>query len=395
MVKRLALFLDGTWNKPDDNTNVWRTKLMLADRDDAGTTQLSYYDSGVGTRWYNRRLGGLFGVGLEKNIREAYLWLMEHYAQGDEVFVFGFSRGAYTARSLVGMIARCGLLSPGAPMSVPQVFERYRRGREETPLYELEFRHRNRPDESLTLEEQWLLQYSKRVKIKFIGVWDTVGALGIPIGALKFLTRKRYYFHNTRLSVIIENAYHALAVDEHREPYAAALWTRYEPKEPGAGSPSQETVVEQRWFIGAHSNIGGGYRNDLLAQVPLAWMQGKAREHGLAFRELATLGGYEHRGTITDSYARFLKGAYRVVKLGRRHHRRIGAPPEEKDDGWVETANETIDGTVIDRWRKDASYRPGNLVDWAKRNEDEIKASTGAVKARRDRRHESGPREAG
>lgn len=378
--RRLAVFLDGTWNKPEDNTNVWRTKLMLARQDLDGVPQLAYYDTGVGTRWYDRRLGGLLGIGLEKNIREAYLWLMENYAPGDELFVFGFSRGAYTARSLVGMIARCGLLRPGAPMSVAQLFDRYRRGKEATPLYELEYRKRNEPDFAPELEDRWLLQYSERIDVKFIGVWDTVGALGIPIGALKFLTRDRYFFHNTRLSVTYENAFQALALDEHREPYQATLWTDYTPKVPDATPPSRVPHVEQRWFVGAHSNIGGGYRNDLLAQVPLAWLQGKAAELGLAFRQNTRLAGDEHLAPVTDSFGQFLKGLYRLIKFGRRFHRRVGAPREEKAEGWVSTVNETVDATVLDRWRKDQGYRPRSLQEWAARAGQEPAALEGIVK---------------
>src|SRR5438270_1891731 len=110
-MKRLAVFLDGTWNRPEDNTNVWRTKLMLAERSDDGTEQRAYYDPGVGTGWSDRVRGGLFGAGLFENVKQAYEWLVEQYSsadaagRADEVYVFGFSRGAFTARSLTGMIA--------------------------------------------------------------------------------------------------------------------------------------------------------------------------------------------------------------------------------------------------------------------------------------------------
>ena len=111
-MKRLALFLDGTWNEPGDNTNVWRLRSMVAARDAAGIEQRVYYDTGVGTRWYDRLRGGLLGKGLSTNIREAYQWLVEHYDEDDEIYVFGFSRGAFTARSLAGMISKCGIVRP-------------------------------------------------------------------------------------------------------------------------------------------------------------------------------------------------------------------------------------------------------------------------------------------
>ena len=112
--KRLALFFDGTWNKPENNTNVWRLSLMLADKGPDGVPQVKFYDEGVGTHWFDRISGGAFGAGLSANVRRGYRWLMEHYNPGDEIYVFGFSRGAFTARSLSGVISRCGLLKPEA-----------------------------------------------------------------------------------------------------------------------------------------------------------------------------------------------------------------------------------------------------------------------------------------
>jgi uncharacterized protein (DUF2235 family) len=109
--KRLAVFLDGTWNAVDDNTNVWRMKALCAPKSIDGKTQLVYYEIGV-----NGSLGGLFGKGLDENIRLAYEWLVENYTDGDEIFIFGFSRGAYTARSLAGLVTRLGILKPGSPI---------------------------------------------------------------------------------------------------------------------------------------------------------------------------------------------------------------------------------------------------------------------------------------
>ncbi|MBN1782827.1 DUF2235 domain-containing protein [bacterium] len=365
-MKKLALFLDGTWNKPDDNTNVWRLRLMVAETGKKRARQLTYYDRGVGTDWFNRIRGGVLGTGLSENVRQAYQWLMEHYEPGDEVYIFGFSRGAYTARSLAGMIAKCGLLKPGAPMPVCQVFERYRKASAETPLYHLEYEARHgRTD--FSLEERWLLKYSKRIDIQFIGVWDTVGALGIPIGRIPGLSSKTMFFHHTRLSKIYKHAVQALAVDEHRPVFRASLWTKFIPKDDHGQDASPVSAVEQRWFVGSHSNVGGGNRNDLLPQVPLAWIQKKASEAGLAFRTSVSLTGDEHLAPVQDSFKSFFCGIYRVLCLFRRHYRIIGLERQEKKTGWVETVNETIDATVFDRWRKIPGYRPVNLVRWAAR----------------------------
>jgi len=375
--KRLALFLDGTWNTQDDNTNVWRLKLMLAPHGDDGVAQLAYYDPGVGTHWYDRLTGGAFGQGASDNIRHAYEWLMEEYAEGDEIYVFGFSRGAYTARSLTGIIAKCGLLLPGAPLPVVQVYERYARGPDAVPLYHLEYeaRHQSR---KFDLEETWLLQYSRRVAIKFTGVWDTVGSLGVPVGRVPGISRKSLGYHFTHLSKLFENAYQALAVDEQRADYWPVIWKRFTPKSENAGdvslaekeiNPPQQNV-EQRWFIGAHANVGGGYRNDPLNQIPLKWIQDRAADTGLAFRQRVMLSGGEYRASVRDSYAEFLHGAYRAYRWLRfkgRYYRTIQAPREEKATGWLDTVNETVDDTVFQRWSDDAKYRPRNLLEWAQR----------------------------
>ena len=125
--KRLAIFLDGTWNSVESNTNVWRMRALCATKGQDGVPQLVYYSVGV-----NGFLGGVFGQGLYENIRLAYEWLIENYNPGDEIFIFGFSRGAYTARSLAGLIAMDGVLKAGSPIGISELFDRYRKGDEET-----------------------------------------------------------------------------------------------------------------------------------------------------------------------------------------------------------------------------------------------------------------------
>jgi uncharacterized protein (DUF2235 family) len=114
--KRIALFLDGTWNTVSDNTNIWRMRALCAETSIDGARQTIYYDQGVGTRFGEYFCGGMFGYGLDRNVRAAYRWLIETYSPGDDIFLFGFSRGAFTARSLTGLIARCGLLQRRAAL---------------------------------------------------------------------------------------------------------------------------------------------------------------------------------------------------------------------------------------------------------------------------------------
>jgi uncharacterized protein (DUF2235 family) len=120
--KRVAVFLDGTWNTVNDNTNVWRLKSLLASGGADGLPQIGYYEKGVGTTFGSYLRGGAFGYGLNDEIISAYEWLIDNYVVGDELFIFGFSRGAYTARSLSGLIGKCELISIGAPLSVSEIY---------------------------------------------------------------------------------------------------------------------------------------------------------------------------------------------------------------------------------------------------------------------------------
>src|SRR6266700_518630 len=151
--KRLVVFLDGTWNTVNDNTNVWRLKSLLASQGRDGLEQISYFSVGVGTAFGERLRSGMFGYGLNDEIIRAYEWLIDHYDVGDELFIFGFSRGAYTARSLSGLISKCGLLTPGAPLSVRQLYARYRRGSAVKTIRELLKDAGGQTN--LSLEERW------------------------------------------------------------------------------------------------------------------------------------------------------------------------------------------------------------------------------------------------
>jgi hypothetical protein len=234
----------------------------------------------------------------------------------------------------------------------------------------LDLQFRRRPRELWSREDEWLMEYSRRVDIDFIGVWDTVGALGIPVGRLRGLSRKSYYFHNTNPSTLYKHMYQALAVDENRKAYQACLWTLFQVRGEPEPTLKPDQAVEQRWFIGAHCNVGGGYRNDALAQIPLVWMLKKATDAGLRCKRELKLSGDEYQEEPVDSYARFLNGVYRIIKLGRRHFRRIGRDPvaTKKVAGLSHSVNESIDASVFERWRSVPNYRPKNLIEWADRH---------------------------
>ena len=194
-MKRIVLCFDGTWNKPADEnlpavqqveTNVRRFYESLKDTGTDGARQLKWYDEGVGTHWYDQFIGGAIGTGLEVNIVQGYQFLAENYEDGDQVFIVGFSRGAYTARSLVGMVRNCGLVEPKyLALRVGIAYGIYRT-RDDGP-------------DSMTAK-LFRSSFCRDIRIKFIGVWDTVGALGIPSDLVKSLNMKFYEFHDTELS---------------------------------------------------------------------------------------------------------------------------------------------------------------------------------------------------
>jgi len=357
-IKRIALFLDGTWNNVNDNTNVWRLKSLCSKTPE----QIVYYSAGVGTQSGEHLSGGMFGVGINDEVINAYEWLVEHYEQDAQLFIFGFSRGAFTARSLAGFISKCGLLKPGSPVSMKQLFERYRKG--SAPSVRALAKA---AENGLSLEDQWIKEYSRSLPIWFQGVWDTVGALGVPLPCVPNVSRNDFAFLETDLRINDTHAYHALAIDEHREAFAPTLWVKSTPKQGETFPPRDLDQVEQRWFAGAHANVGGGYENDLLAQIPLEWLMSKATEHGLEFNDSVVIDGDENTCQIHDSLAEMAHGIYEVLTFGKHFYRSIGAEPVDTGDAVKTTINETIDATVFDRWQKDASYRPKNLIEWASR----------------------------
>lgn len=386
-MKRLALFCDGTWNDPDSDTNVSHLKSWVADQDANGIRQKAMYITGVGLKAFERLLGGAVGKGLSANVLEGYRWLVDHYDDGDEIFLFGFSRGAYTARSIAGVIVKCGLLrrGPGVSMQVEEIYERYRSGKDRRPIYTIE--REKAAIRPVSPDEQHLLDNSRRVDIHMIGVWDTVGALGIPWTHAPLIGRGNFYFHNTNPSVLFKHAYQAMAIDEQRGPYKPTLWTKFQPDT--ADPPSTPTspngappVMQQRWFVGAHCNVGGGYANDQLRKIPLAWIQEKASAAGLAFTQRVTLSGHEHEGDYTDSFAEFMKGFFRIVST--RFFRPMGAGPRKVKGGTSVPIEEWIDASVFEKVRFDPRYRPANLLAFARARGIALEATKGELRASQD-----------
>lgn len=351
MARRLIVLFDGTWNKVQTNTNVWRLHELLAPADDSGNAQIALYIAGVGVKpGIEHLLGGAFGLGLSGNIEQGYRWLCQQWNPGDEIFLFGFSRGAYSARSAGGMIRKCGLIKPDVTGDVSQ--------QAVDDAYDF-YRNDTKPDDPQAVA--WRAQRSREVAIRFIGVWDTVGALGIPDVASWFpFARGRYRFHDTELSGIVQFAYQALALDEHRADFAPTKWTRLpqnlQPGETMTSKKASQIEVEQRWFVGCHSDVGGGEKTDgagktpdPLPDLPLAWLQAKAAGAGLAFKQPFVAAPDAERATPNNSYADFMYGIYKLAK-----------PPFQRSIGGG--VNETVDVSVWERWREVAAYRPEPLA---------------------------------
>jgi uncharacterized protein (DUF2235 family) len=371
MAKRIALFLDGTWNTVLDNTNIWCVKALCQ----VSADQIAYYSVGVGTRYGDKIRGGMVGYGLDKEVIKAYEWLSESYEHEDRIYIFGFSRGAYTARSLAGLISKCGLLKAGSPVSLNQLYDRYRRGQAVRTIRELA----NVPASGRSFEEKWLLEYSIAIPIFFQGVYDTVGALGVPFGNVPVISRSNYSFLETDLRINETYGFHALALDEHRQAFAPTFWKKSVKKGADAYAPRPLDHVEQRWFVGAHADVGGGYANGLLAQIPLRWLMQKAQAHGLTFKGDVVTDGDEAQGEIHDSFAEMAGGAYRALKFFRPYYRAVGAKPILIRDVTTSTINETIDASVFDRCRSNADYRPRNLLEWA--GSGDLTSIQGSVRA--------------
>lgn len=332
MSKKIIVCSDGTWNTPLQTdrgrvvpSNVVRLARALVDDDE----QCVFYDAGVGTSrgWWNRLWGGVTGAGLEQNIYDGYQFIIDHYMPGDELFLFGFSRGAFTVRSLGGMLHRCGIIRrtaaelPTTPAREEQVSVA------ETSMARTLMKKARQVFRSGNREEAAAFKatYSHTdTAIAMIGVWDTVGALGIPSSWLNprtwlFGGKGRYEFLDTGLNKSIRAAYHAVAIDEYRVPFQPTLWEQH-PDQADAGQ-----LLEQVWFAGAHTNVGGGYDDSGLSDITLNWMIEKAQHHGLRFEPAFLTRLYpDSLGELRDSRAGWLNKV-----MYRRH---LARTMPERDD---------------------------------------------------------------
>lgn len=330
MNKRIVICADGTWNRPEKDlkvdfpTNVLRLARAISPMAADGKPQQVFYDWGVGS-YYDEVIGGATGRGLHKNIMDGYRYIVQNYSPGDEIYLFGFSRGAYTVRCLCGLINNCGILKRPDARLIQQAFDHYKKS--SAPFA---------PSGDKSVEFRQKHSHESR-EIKFVGVWDTVGAMGIPISFLGLFEDKDE-FYDTKIGRNVRVARHALAIDEHRSDFEPTIWQLRDNMD-----------MQQVWFAGAHSNIGGSYQPDkdgsLLSDNALSWMIAEAERFNLSLEPHLTASLHPNPlATLHDS---------------RRSFYRIKQPYLRALDPNV--APVLLHHSVKVRWDQDPQYRPKNL----------------------------------
>lgn len=334
-MKRIVICADGTWNIRDQidknsgkrrPTNVTKVARAIRPKAQNGTHQVVYYHDGVGTGGpLDKVTGGAFGHGIEDNIRNLYRFIVYNYEPGDELFFFGFSRGAFTVRTLSGFMNKVGLIEKDDDYYVPEIYACYENNKGPgSAEWNKAFRN---------------VKHTRPCPpIRFVGVWDTVGALGAPGFFGQVFNKKKYQYHDVGLHPAIQNAFHALAIDERRMPFAPNIWTR----------PDRWVGhLEQAWFAGVHCNVGGGYAPDGLANEALHWIIEKA----------------EHLGLEVDSayLAHFLPCFNSVLHDSMTAIYKVMGP-FERPLGRHLADGEAIHESAIDRINfAECKYGPGNL----------------------------------
>ncbi|GAB5412627.1 MAG: DUF2235 domain-containing protein [Congregibacter sp.] len=330
MTKRIVICADGTWNRPEKDlkkdapTSVLRLARGIRPIAHDGKEQQVFYDWGVGS-YYDPVAGGVSGAGLHKNIMDNYRYIVQNYSPGDELFLFGFSRGAYTIRSLCGMINNCGILRREHANRIEEGFELYKRG---GPT--------NKPSGKNSVAFRNNYAHPSK-QVAFVGVWDTVGAMGIPISFLGLFDDKDE-FYDTKIGSNVNVARHALAIDEQRIDFLPTIWEE-----------KSTADLKQVWFAGAHGDIGGGYPVDkqggLASLEPLKWMALEAGNCGLSLEPQVL------PAVNTSVIPAINKSRRSFYRLRDKHLR-----PIDHGHGPV-----LVHSSVKKRWDSDMDYRPENL----------------------------------
>jgi uncharacterized protein (DUF2235 family) len=328
-MKRIIICCDGTWQ--DENADYPTNVALIAQAvtvSDGDVKQIVFYDPGVGTQGgLDHLFGGAFGIGLDRNIIESYRFLIHNYEDGDEIYLFGFSRGSYTVRSLSGLLHWAGLLSRLAMRQIGQAYG----------IYRIEDAQERAQEAS-----KFRAQASIEVKITAICCFDTVGSLGIPnlipFLPLADLIDAKYRFHDTKPSPAIGHAFHACAIDERRKVYGLTPMTK--------ADDETTPVISQAWFIGDHSSVGGGSKiKQPLSNIALLWMIDAVKKAGLGLKfDLSQIQG----GIQTDPLAELHVDVALVDHLGGLQDRTLGE-------------GDTVHLSVWERYANRKDYRPKTI----------------------------------
>lgn len=334
-MKNLIVFSDGTGNTKKTNTNVHQFyQALLPDTE----KNVCFYDRGVGS--FKADIPGMaFGAGVSKNIKECYEFLIDEYETGDRIFIFGFSRGAYTARSLASFVSLVGLT---------QEFDKKRRrikkkkmpSRQEIAIrrsYDV-YKKCKKPTFSKVLNKHKQKYEILPAQIYGIGVWDTVGALGLPDLKKNEAAYDEHKYHNMALPKNCKLAFHALAIDEERRTFEPIMFKKM---------PSSAVKSEEVWFPGMHSDVGGGYETKELSNISLHWMMSKFKSV-LNF-DISTFGTGSPLGKMHDSDKKVYSSRTRAIPKNSRIHKSAIA----RITGPIQLPNKTREPT--------GEYRPRAL----------------------------------
>ncbi len=321
MPKNIVIFSDGTGQEGGENinSNIYKIFNMVEDRTDQ---QIAFYDSGVGSGWYEI-FGKMFGFGLSKNIQECYRFIFDNFQSGDQIYLFGFSRGATTVRSLSGFIHLFGILPNSRPELIEEAYKIYKIKNEK--------KREKKANEFIDLHRtMW-------TKIKFLGCFDTVAALGTPwkgVNAiLSTIPLFLHKFHNLKLSDSVEHARHALSLDENRKPFLPTLW------DPLPNNLQNQERIKQIWFSGVHTDIGGGYAEHGLSDITLNWMIKEAKDKGLLIYSKNNV-EKNIRENVEDTMHDEYKGKFKLTGKAYRSwdHDKYG-PPHVHPTAYQRTKN--------------------------------------------------------
>ncbi|MHA7775533.1 phospholipase effector Tle1 domain-containing protein [Roseibium sp. M-1] len=378
MTGRLVLCLDGTWNNPfiaverDDKTTVMKptnplklARAILPEDPKSGARQITYYDSGVGAlglypgisnrllNFFDSKLGGAWGAGYEANIEQAVTFISNNYIENEQIFIFGFSRGAAQVRGLTQFLSWLGGVTEKKDAYYIPIFFR---------LY-LTTRGKGDPRTIVNSKKEIIADRLRPVEITFLGVWDTVVSLGSRFRARSgtSVAERSFHVHETPAKCV-RVALQALAIDEKRYDFRPEVWKGCDP----------DQTLEQRWFPGAHGNVGGSYGNDGMANCALHWIVEKAVALGLAVDEkfLRKYRSYP-QDTMGETYTRLYQTIDRI-----RFRYEKGIRPLT---GYPPGANLSIDPCAIKRLCSNPDrhptmsgpYRPKNLVELVRRHKDD------------------------